>query len=419
MRCAGVLGVVAIAAWPRAATAETLAELLAAGRRSGLDLAEARASADVAAAAVDVARAPLWPTLEVGLGYALNQDPASFPLGTETITIVPRHQLDARVALTVPLYDPSARAAVAVAVADRAVATAQLAVAERASDRVIVRAYYAWVGGAAAEAAAVNARAVAVDNLAVVERRAAAQLASPVDVARAQAAIADADATVASARLVVANAVRQLATATGAPPVGPPPALPVDTAAEAPLASWLAGAVAEPELAAAQARRAAAGARTAAARAAWWPSLVATATERVTTATGFGEPASGAIGLELRWRYGLATPRQVGVARATAGLEASRVARAEQAARDRVIDAWHQVEARRATALAAVARVEATRVGAAVARERFAAGTGTQLDVSLAQRDALAAELAVVSAQAELAADRALLRLAAGREVAP
>jgi outer membrane protein TolC len=250
-RCAGVLGVVAIAAWPRAAAAETLAELLAAGRRSGLELAEARASADVAAAAVDVARAPLWPTLEVGLGYALNQDPASFPLGTETITIVPRHQLDARVALTVPLYDPSARAAVAVAVADRAVATAQLAVAERASDRVIVRAYYAWVGGAAAEAAAVNARAVAVDNLAVVERRAAAQLASPVDVARAQAAIADADATVASARLVVANAARQLATATGAPPVGPPPALPVDTAAEAPLASWLAGAVAEPELAAA------------------------------------------------------------------------------------------------------------------------------------------------------------------------
>jgi hypothetical protein len=39
--------------------------------------------------------------------------------------------------------------------------------------------------------------------------------------------------------------------------------------------------------------------------------------------------------------------------------------------------------------------------------------------VILAQRDALAAELAVVSAQAELAADRALLRLAAGRELAP
>jgi hypothetical protein len=39
--------------------------------------------------------------------------------------------------------------------------------------------------------------------------------------------------------------------------------------------------------------------------------------------------------------------------------------------------------------------------------------------VTLAQRDQLAAELTLVSTRAELAADRALLRLAAGREVAP
>ena len=57
--------------------------------------------------------------------------------------------------------------------------------------------------------------------------------------------------------------------------------------------------------------------------------------------------------------------------------------------------------------------------GRTTARERFAAGTATQLDVTLAQRDQLAAELTLVSTRAELAADRALLRLAAGREVAP
>ncbi|MBK9030573.1 MAG: TolC family protein [Myxococcales bacterium] len=417
MRALAALALVAATAGP--ARAERLAELLAAGRRHGRELAEAEATAAVADAATELARAPLWPTLTVGLGYTRNQHASIVPLGAEPLTIVPLDQLDATATLTVPLFDLAARRRATAAAADHAAAVAAIAVTARDGDRAIVRAYFAWVGGAASAAAAVSARAAAVDNLALVERRAEAQLASPLDVARARAAIADADATIAAAELVVALAQRELATATGVTVDAAAPPLPAADAPERPLATWLGDAPTQPEVHAAVARHRAAQARVDVSRAATLPTVAATASERWTNAAGFGEALSGAVGVSLTWRYGLATPRQVAVDRAAVRVEAVRAARADQAARDRITDAWHQVAARRATVVAAEAGVAAARLGAATARERFAAGTSTQLDVTLAQRDALAAELAVVSARAELAADRALLRLAAGREVGP
>ncbi|MBK7073100.1 MAG: TolC family protein [Myxococcales bacterium] len=408
-----------IVAGPAPAAAQELPTLLAAGRAHGRELATAAALADQADAAAALTRAPLWPTLTVGAGYTRNQHASEVPLGDAPLTIVPLDQLDATASLTVPLLDLAARRRATAATADRAAAEAAVDVAARDGDRAIVRSYYAWIGGAASLSAATSARAAAVDNLALVERRAAAQLASPLDVARARAAIADADATIAAAELVVATARRQLATATGLALADAAPALPTDTAAEPPLATWLADAGAQPEVAAAAARVRAAGARLAASQAGYLPTVAATASERWTNAPGFGEALSGSLAIVATWRFGLATPRQVAVDRATARVEATRLATARQAAADRVTDAWHQVAARRAAVAAAEARVEAARLGAATARERFAAGTATQLDVTLAQRDALAAELTRVSTRAELAADRALLRLAAGREVAP
>lgn len=401
------------------AAAQDLPTLLAAGRANGRDLATARARADQASATAALARAPLWPTLTVAGGYTRNQHASIVPLGDAPLTIVPLDQLGATATLTVPLLDLAARRRGAVAAAERAAAASDVEVAARDGDRAIVRAYYAWIGGAASVTAATDARAAADANLTLVERRAAAQLASPLDVARARAAIADADATIAAAALVVATARRELATATGLTLAAAAPALPTDDAAEPPLAGWLGAADRAPELDAAAARARAVSARVAASRAGYLPTIAATASERWTNAPGFGEALTGTVGLTATWQLGLATPRQLAVDRAGARVEAARLAAARQAAADRITDAWHQVGARRLAVAAAVARVEAARLGATTAHERFAAGTATQLDVTLAQRDQLAAELTLVSTRAELAADRALLRLAAGREVAP
>jgi outer membrane protein TolC len=49
-----------------------------------------------------------------------------------------------------------------------------------------------------------------------------------------------------------------------------------------------------------------------------------------------------------------------------------------------------------------------------LAVERYGAGAATQLDVTTAQRDAFLADAARIQADAELAAARIVLRLAAG-----
>jgi hypothetical protein len=165
----------------------------------------------------------------------------------------------------------------------------------------------------------------------------------------------------------------------------------------------------------AAAARARAGVRPHAASRAGYLRPSPTASERLTNAPGFGEALTGTVA-HRDPEAGLAT-------RAPSRRSRRRPRRGAPAAARRprrcITDAWHQVDARRLAVAAAVARVEAARLGATTARERFAAGTATQLDVTLAQRDQLAAELTLVSTRAELAADRALLRLAAGREVAP
>lgn len=68
---------------------------------------------------------------------------------------------------------------------------------------------------------------------------------------------------------------------------------------------------------------------------------------------------------------------------------------------------------------AAVARLDAARAALEVVRTRVASGLAAPVDLTVAQRDAFAAEVAALQARADLAAARALLRLAAGREVAP
>ncbi|MEZ4400306.1 MAG: TolC family protein [Kofleriaceae bacterium] len=414
-----LLVALAASAAPSAARAQSLDELLAAGRRDGLAVAEVRAVADQAAAQAELARAPLWPVLSASAGYTRNQHASVVPLATGSLTIVPLDQLDASASVTVPLLDVGARRRAAASAADAAVARAAIEVTARDGDRAIVAAYYGWIGGTAAVAAARAAELAARDNARIVAERAAAALASPLDVARADAAVADATSTIAAAERVAADARRQLTTLTGRALDAVAPALADDVAAEAPLESWLGATTSQPEVAAARARITAADARLDASRAGYLPTVAATLSERWTNAPGFGAATSATLGVALRWQLDASTGRQVRLDRATARVEAARAAQATAAARDRIIDAWNRVAADRAAAAAAQVRVEATRVGVATARDRFAAGIGTQLDVTLAQRDALAAEVAAIQARADLAAGRALLRLAAGRPVAP
>ncbi len=99
-----------------------------------------------------------------------------------------------------------------------------------------------------------------------------------------------------------------------------------------------------------------------------------------------------------------------------AALELARVRarRTIEESRDRVHEAWQTVETRREKRRSAVASLAASQTALGLSRERFSAGQGTLLDVSLAERDVLAAEANAIDATARLGFARVDLRLATG-----
>lgn len=404
--------------------AQTLGEFLRASRSASLDVAEQARAVEQRSAEVDLERGALWPSLATSASYTRNQNetvvfiPRMDGAPIEA-TIVPADQLDLTVTLNVPLVDLATWQRVSAASASLEAAQRTLEARTDEVERAVVRAFYQWVGNAALVRSGQVAEKAALDNLAVVEQRAAAGLASPLDVSRARAQAARAREAIASAALGVATAQRTLRTLTGIEPAGEAPPLPEDIAPEAPLADWLSRIDGLPDVRAAQASRRAAEASARAESLSWLPTLSAFASERVTNAAGFGEAGNWSTGIKLSWlldRRALARHR---LGQASAAASEVRVRRAAQDARDRITDAWNQVVAERARAEAAAAEVEAARQAAEVATTRFGGGTATQIEVIQAQRDAFAADVTLAAARANLAAARALLRLAAAGEVAP
>lgn len=402
------------------ARAETLDDLLAAARANSLDLEEQEALALEADAETRLEKAARLPSLSITGFYAINQREVIIELPGDdgmfgTAPIAPRHQLDATITLSVPLLDIATwkRIDAADANADARRATAAAAALE--VDRAVVVAYYQWVAGNALVEAAQVSQQTAADSLAVIEGRLAAGFASQVDVARAKADVARAAQSIADAELIVANATRQLETLTGRAPTGAAPPLPTDVAEEAPLAEWTGDVDRLPSVRAAHAAFRAGRVAYEAASVAWLPTVSAFASERLTNAEGFGAPDAFSAGVTATWNLDARTYRAAQSAQARYRTGAVRTERATQEARDRIVDAWNAIEARRAASVAAAAQLEAAGEALSVARTRIAAGLTTPLDLLTAQRDAFSAEVGLVQARAELAAARALLRLAAGR----
>lgn len=409
---------------PVQAQAHDLDDFLRASRSASLDIAEQAQAVEQRAAEVELERGALWPSLATSASYTRNQNetvvfiPRMDGAPIEA-TIVPANQLDLTVTLSVPLVDVATWKRVSAASANLEAARGTLEVRTDEIERAVVRAFYQWVGNAALVRSAQVAEKAAQDNLAVVEQRASAGLASPLDVSRARAQVARARESIASAELGVVTAQRTLRTLTGLETASEAPPLPEDLAPEAPLEAWLSRVGSLPELRAAQASQRAAQASAQAERLAWLPTLSAFASERVTNAAGFGQADNWSAGLQLSWLLDRRTLARHRLGQVSVATSAVRVRRADQDARDRITDAWNQITAERARAEAAAAEAEAARQSVEVATTRFAGGTATQIEVIQAQRDAFAADVSLVSARANLAAARALLRLAAGEEIAP
>lgn len=261
-------------------------------------------------------------------------------------------------------------------------------------------------------------RTIAEDNIEFIARKRTSGFASEVDVARARAEAARARQRLAEAQLTVALARRQLHSLTSLHIADEAPELPEDATPEAPLDSWLGHSQQSPEvLAAIAARR---GSVTAVARSAsgFLPRIDVIGSNLRTNAPGFFPESFWYVGVTAAWQLDLRAVRTRRLARARERSSEVRQSIAERDSRDRVTDAWNIVEAKLAGVTAAGAELVAAREALGFAQSRVEAGLANTIELLDAQRDAFVAEISVVQARANLAAARALLRLAARREVA-
>jgi len=145
------------------------------------------------------------------------------------------------------------------------------------------------------------------------------------------------------------------------------------------------------------------------------PSISANFMERFSNATGFtGKTANWSVGVAAVWRLDVPTFMGLEGARATEATAVLAAERARLQARDQVHSDWQRLKAAMIKVEAAAAQSTAASRAAQVARDRYAVGAATQVDVIQAERDLFGAEVSQIQARTELASARASLHLSAG-----
>ncbi|MCA9533593.1 MAG: TolC family protein [Myxococcales bacterium] len=398
------------------ARSQTVDEFLE-GARQHPSVAAAEAEADVARTSARGARFALLPSVEVDGTYARNQYPQGFTVPSATgpdrqVTIVARDQVSATFASRVTLVDIVAWRRLSATDASLDSADANTDVTLRALERSVLTEYYRWVGGTALLASSEEQLDVARDAHRLMAVRLEAGLATPIDVERAALDVLTAEQRVVEARQTQIQASRALELLTGVTAAAPPE-LPEDTAPVGPLEPLLTDLGAIPDVALADARARAADAGAPPLWYAFVPRLDGSFREELTNAPAFGRRARWTLELQATWSLDLASLQTLRGNMATASAAHSRARAASLAAQDAISRAHVQAETALARANTATAQLDLARHTFELARIELGAGRLTPLSYFQARRDFADAAANRVSAFAELALARHLLRLSA------
>jgi outer membrane protein TolC len=401
---------------------EPLSAFLAGARATSPDMREAALTRAQQESESMVALGRALPSVSARGVYTRNPAGASLPMpGGQTITIQAADQLDAYFQLDVPIVDLAAWARVRAANANEEGAAIRAASTLLDVEKQVAKSYYQLVGAEALRQSALRALAAAESNRTVTGDRKANGVATEIDVDRAAAEVERSRQSIADAELVASLARRALLTLTGVSAEGPVPSAEDDLHEEGPLVGWESAKDQElPAVAAAIAQRRSAEATANAAKFAFVPTLSASAQERITNAPGFlGKNSFFVLSATLSLKLDLSTYATMRSQMAAAEIAAVREGRTRTSAKDQIHEAWHRVGAGLAKSRAA--RSESTAAAHAVerARDRYAQGAGTQIELVQAERDAFSAEVARIQADADLSYARAALRLAAGKPLDP
>jgi len=394
---------------------QPLSEFFSASHQASTDVRQAALVTVQREADEMIAASQLLPSIAASGTYTLNQFESVITMGQGSVVIQPRHGLSGSVQLSMPLFDlASWRRKKA---ADRVVEAARLSQETTALevDRQVAQYYFQLIGAEALRRSYQANLAVAEESRRVAVAKREEGVATDLEVARATVEVEGIKRSLAEQQLSIALARRALATLTGIVPSPDIPNLTDDLREEAPLDGWEARISQLPSIRGAAMSTAAAHEQAKAAQYALLPTVAATATEQMTNAAGLVGHKTYFTGMvTASWRLDLAAlarRKGQGAAEQAARVQAEATA---NHARDAVHEAWHRVDSGIMASQSARSQAAAARLAADKARERYAAGAGTQLELIQAQRDSSSMEAARIQSDANLALDRILLRLAAG-----
>ena len=414
----------------RALALQPLAQFLAAAQQHSPDNVEAAANLDLQAAQVDQSLGRVLPGLELRGTYTRNQYLVApnlplFPGRPPTpLVITPLNQLDGSGLVKVPLVDLSNFVRLSAARLGQQGAAQRLRATALQVQAAVTQAYYQLLANTALVSASQHALEVARAGFTLTQNRLAAGSAAVLDANRAAAEVERQVQQVALAQLQQALACQSLLSLSGLVPQGSAAAeeLADDLAAEQPLQSFDEGAPEQdgplPAVAAARLQRLSYERLATAQSLTLIPALSGSFMERFTNAAGFtGHSRLYLATLNLTWAYDWGALGTLRAARAQAAVATANEMRLRLAAKDALHRTWHTVQANIARSRSARAQQHVSTETAELAQDRYAAGVATQLDLLQAQRDAFAAEVTRISADAELINARLQLRLAAGRDL--
>ena len=392
---------------------------VASARERNPDALEAKAGLSQQNAQSDVALGRVLPGISARGAYTRNQYGTTVDLGSGPITVVPDHQWDGSTTVTVPLIDAAGWARVAAAKTTADAAGFQLASARLQVEAQVAQNYYQLIADFALVAVSGTALEVSKESLRLAQNRLAAGVAPALEVDRARADVEQQTQQLAAALLQLSLAARALESNSGVfPDLSVPAPLADDLHNEPALASFESELNRLPAVVAATGSTRAAEQDAGAQRFALLPSVAGTFSERGTTAPGFsGHDWTWQAAINFAWSFDLTSIASIRSQDAGADVARARELRVRLAARDAIHRQWETVAASIARSRSARAGRVAAAHAAQQAHDRYQVGTITQLDLLQAQRDAFAAEVARIQADADLVNARAQLRLAAGKSL--
>ncbi len=410
----------ALAVFSTEAHAQQKLEVFLAGARAGNTNVEL-AALSVREAKLETKQSTraLGPSLELSARYRYNRPTAEFQLSgvAEPVVLTPEHQGDAGATLRVPLFDYRAWSARRMAQSQEDSSEFSLAQTQLETQELVTSQWYSLVAfreslrGSEANLEATKADAAVTMSLAD------AGLASKLQVHRAKAEISRAEREVADALLQERLASRELQDTTSVVPDATQAEFPAAITALRRESYWTKGVATLPWVRKAEADSQATLHARSMDHGVLLPSISAIGEFRATNAAGFSNPTSASAGVELRWNFDLST-----IGKLRTEDYSSRKARvsARKARRDAttsILRALYQSQAS-AAAVKAGAEVVAQQAAAVkVARARYSAGTGQQIDVIDARRDLRQAEVDHIRTQTDLAIAQATLMLRSGRSL--